>query len=127
MTASPRPYPRKPNPRVTPPLRERLMAHSDDERDMARARLRAAHANYTRAAAIWWPAIEERQQAAAHALDVGVTVAEIAGMYGYGPLTTSPVTRMIARTRGADPNAKMKRDQKKAREALRLDRLATGP
>jgi hypothetical protein len=107
--------PRRPRIRAAdlPPLRERLLAYSDEERDRARARLRIAQDSYRLASSAcptcggYGAATKERDAAAAHALAVGIKATEIAGVYGLRSHTN--VSRMVSRHHGEDHNSEMKR------------------
>jgi len=99
------------------PLRERLVAHTDAERDMARRRLRVAQAAFTAASDPYWQAIRERQAAAAHANDVGVEQTEIARVFGLRD--HSAVSRMIARFRGEATTAAENRRKRRAERVAR--------
>lgn len=96
-------------------LRERLAAHSDEERDRARARLRIAQATFTRVEPDYWAAVDERYKAAAHGFEVGLTTRQVAALLGDIP--SGHVHRMREKEAGGDTYAARRYARSQARRA----------
>lgn len=87
-------------------VKSRRLAHTDEERDRARASLRAIKVEWDRVNKARDAIANERRLAVVHAIRVGLGVGEIAKLYGVPP---GSVSKLNARAHGHEPDVSRRR------------------